>query len=472
MDKFIGRQQEQQQLADCLASGQPEFVVVYGRRRIGKTFLVRQFFNDRFDFSYVGAHHFSQEEQLENFAEALCRHGLSSIPPRLDNWREAFRHLQELLERKPKNKRKVVFIDEMPWIDTHRSDFVRALENFWNGWGAQRNDLCFIACGSSTSWMVDKIVMNQGGLHNRMTRQIYLRPFTLRETEEYLQSKQCQWDRLQTLQCYMTVGGVPYYLSKMDTRKSLAQNIDQLFFTRNAPLSMEFDELYNALFNNADKYITIVRTLASHREGLSKQEIAGLTGISGGWLTRLLTNLERCDFIMSYNKFGSRQNNTIYRLTDFYTLFYFKFIEGQNNNDEHFWAHLLQSPAISNWQGHTFEIVGLTHLQQIKQGLQIGGILAQASTWRNKDKEHHYQIDLLIDRADRIINLCEMKFSTDRFIIDKDYRQRLSDRRAWFAYETRTRKSPVITFITTFGIMPNQYADVAQSQLTMDSLFI
>lgn len=295
MNKLVGRERECQELKRAMESDRSEFVIVYGRRRVGKTFLVDQYYQGHYDFTFVGGHNLSRQRQLTSFARALKK--LSGVKPdKFADWFDAFDALEEYLDSLDASRKKVVFIDEMPWIDTQKSDFVAALENFWNGWAARRSDIVFIASGSATSWMVDNLIENQGGLHARITSSIYVRPFTLHETEEYLQRKHCKWDRYQTLQCYMIFGGIPFYLSLINAKESLVQNVDRLFFAQGGIMRNEFDELYNALFSNADLYISVVKTLAAHHDGMSRNEISKATGMTGGTLTRVLTKLERCDF--------------------------------------------------------------------------------------------------------------------------------------------------------------------------------
>ncbi|MBR6432161.1 MAG: AAA family ATPase, partial [Muribaculaceae bacterium] len=327
--RLIARKKEIAELERLYKSSNSEFVIIYGRRRIGKTFLVNQLFQDRFTFAYVGARNQSPRVQLQRFARQLQEFSGSPFIPSLANWEEAFEQLKVLIKTKPARERKVIFFDEMPWIDTPRSSFVDALEYFWNSWAAQRQDILFIACGSATSWMVDKLIKNQGGLHNRITAQIYLRPFNLGECDEFLHEHGCRWDRYTILQCYMALGGVPFYLGLLSSRESLTQNLDRLFFQKNAAMKEEFDELFNALFSHADKYIDVVKKLASKREGMLRSELIELTKLSGGGLSKVLDNLERCDFIERYSKYKSSIRNTIYRISDPYILFYFKFI--QNN---------------------------------------------------------------------------------------------------------------------------------------------
>lgn len=362
----------------------------------------------------------------------------------------------------------------MPWIDTQKSDFVAALENFWNGWAARRNDIVFIASGSATSWMVDNLIENQGGLHARITSSIYVRPFTLHETEAYLLRKHCKWDRYQILQCYMVFGGIPFYLSLINAKESLVQNVDRLFFAQGGIMRSEFDELYNALFSNADLYISVVKGLAAHHDGMSREEISKATGITGGTLTRVLTNLERCDFISRNQNFAHKVKDTIYRLVDFYTLFYYKFILPDVSGDEQWWSHHFESRQVSTWQGLTFEIVCLMHTDSIKRALGISGMATEVSSWRKAatDGQNGGQIDLVIKRADRIIHLCEMKFSKSQYRITEAYEQLLRQRLELFQSSTKTKYSLVITFVTTYGIADGLHHSLVHSEVTMEQLFI
>lgn len=473
MNRIVARTREIDTLERKFNSGKPEFVIVYGRRRIGKTFLVNNVFADRFTFSYVGARNQKPMKQLQRFAEQLKTYSGSPFAPVLNDWEEAFQALRALIENKPKEDRKVIFFDEMPWIDTPRSSFVEALEYFWNAWAAQRNDILFIACGSATSWMVNKLVKNRGGLHNRITEQIYLRPFRLGECEEYLHENECHWDRYTILQCYMALGGVPYYMNLLNPQQSLAQNIDRLFFAKNAPMREEFDELFNALYTHADKYIDVINALSGSKKGLLRAEIVEQTGQSGGRLTKLLENLERCDFIETYSQYKSSVRNTVYRICDPYTLFYFKFVDGKNTKDEHWWTNNLHSHSVESWQGFSFETICMTHLEQIKQRLGVAGISTTTGTWRalGDETEKGTQIDLVIDRADRVINLCEMKFSEAPYVITKDFEQQLRERMAIFKAKTRTRKSLATTMVTTYGVLRGIHSGIVQSEVVMDDLF-
>ena len=463
---------EQAKLQTCLESKRSEFVVVYGRRRIGKTYLVRRFFKDNYAFSFVGKHEMAREQQLIEFAKELSRYSQSPYAPNLKSWTDAFDALQRLLEASSVKGKKVVFFDEMPWMDTPKSDFVSALENFWNGWANMRDDILLVACGSATSWMVDKLLHNQGGLFNRITQKLYLRPFTLNEVEQYLDENRFGWSRYQIAQCYMILGGIPFYLTLLNPKLSLLSNIDELFFAdSHAMLRTEYNELYSTLFKRPENYLAVVKLLTERKEGFTRKEIGDKTKLGGAALTKILSDLEQCDFILSYARYGNTKNNAIYRIKDFYTLFYYKYVNGMDTKDNHRWTHLSSTPQVASWQGFSFELLCLLHLDEIKKALGIDRILNDASAWRSKQTDKNTQIDLVIERADHNINLCEMKFSTGMYVIDKDYEQKLRERMSIFSAETKTRCGLRMTMVTTYGVLPNKHSGIVNDEVLLDDLF-
>lgn len=473
---IIGREREKEQLRQCLNSDRSELVIIYGRRRVGKTFLVDEFFHKQYDFTYTGGHKLTQRVQLRYFAKALKVFSGRESLPQIDDWFSAFDLLEEYLSSLPSDRKKTVFIDEMPWIDTTRSDFTAAFENFWNGWAARRRDIVFIASGSATSWMVDNLIENQGGLHARITRRIYLRPFTLHETELYLKSRNCLWDRFQIAQCYMYFGGIPFYLSLIEPQKSLIQNVNNLCFSIGGTLTNEFNELYNALFVHSDNYITIIRLLAEHRNGVTFSTLSKKSGIDGSRLTKILTNLERCDFIMKFRYYGKKNQDSIFKLKDFFTLFYLKFIEPNIDlYDEQWWTNNSDNQSVITWQGLTFELLCITHIKQIRNALQIGGVATEVTVWFDKpDRDstnRGSQIDLIIERADRIIHLCEMKFTQGKYRITSDYEEHIRNRMELFREKTSTKKTLVNTFITTYGVADGIHKSIVHSEVCLDQLF-
>lgn len=471
--RLIARQRECNQLTESLTSDRSEFIIVCGRRRIGKTYLINQFFKGKFDFCFVGMHKAKTVVQLRNFGRMLKQYSGKNIGA-LTDWYEAFFALREYLELLPKNRKKIIFIDEMPWIDTSRSLFVNALEDFWNSWANLRNDIVLIASGSATSWIVDNLLDNQGGLHNRITRRLLLEPFTLGEVEEYLKYRDIHWVRYDILQCYMMTGGIPFYLSLLNPKLSVAQNIDELCFTKNGALRNEFFELYPALFVHADNYIKIVTLLYQNKNGLTRSEITQRTNLNGTSLTTILKNLEQCDFISKIETFEKETVN-VYKLTDFYTIFYFKFIEKNNCCDSQWWIHNLNDTSVRAWQGLCFERICFNHSQQIKKALGILGMGTKISTWKcNADKENNTQgaqIDMLIKRNDKIIHLCEIKFSEKPYNLTTDYETKLRTRMSIFESKTKNKLTLVNTFITTFGLVNKRNHSIVHSEVTIDDIF-
>lgn len=469
---LIGRIEEQLKLREAYESEYSEFVVVYGRRRVGKTFLIREQFNYKFTFAHTGLAKKNTRAQLQNFQSSLRRQGYEKAPLP-GNWLEAFDMLKELVERS-KDKRKVVFIDEMPWMDAPRSSFLTALENFWNGFASARKDVVLIACGSATSWIVKKLLKNKKGLHNRLTYRIHLQPFTLYECEQYARLRKLEMNRKQLMEAYMALGGVAYYWSLLDKTKSLALNMDELFFSRDGELREEYEELYASLYNHPDKYLTIIETLGKKKSGMTRAELVAETGlVDNGKLSEMLRDLENCGFIRKYQVIGKKSKGAVFQLVDSYTLFYFRFVRGNSINDEHFWSKSLETPAYYNWCGLAFERVCLLHSRQIKDKLGVAGIISNEYAWWIEGDEEHSgaQIDLLIDRNDGVINLCEMKYTNSPFKIDATYAASLQNKKTRFVEATETQKAIHITMISSQGIVRNAYSDEIQCQVTGNDLF-
>jgi len=472
MHTLIGRTEEKLLLQEALRSPASEMVAILGRRRIGKTFLVKQTFT-RIDFEVTGILNAPIQEQLENFRDKLCEAGAPAqeVP---GNWLQAFRQLRQWLESKRSKRKKVIFMDELPWMDTPRSRFLEALGHFWNDYAAHHNVL-IVLCGSAASWMIQKVVNSRGGLHNRITRLLQLEPFSLHETELFLQSKHIYIDRHQLAQLYMIMGGIPYYLNEVQKGQSVAQTADRVCFTKNGLLNGEFDRLFVSLFDHPDNHLQIVYALASRWKGLTRQEILDITGLSdGGSITRVLEELERSAFISTTQPFGKRKKEMLFRISDPYTLFYIHFMHKRRKGGKGTFLNLLSSPRWTSWCGYAFENICLYHLEQIKYALGIPAVYTEASGYilKGTAAESGIQIDLLLDRADRVINLCEMKFYDGPFTISKDYAARLRERKVRFRESSGTRKSTFITMITTFGLTPNAYsAELVQNQVTLDDLF-
>ena len=474
-ESFIGRNKEIQQLQNCVNSKQSQLLIVYGRRRVGKSYLINQFFEDNFDFKLVGDLQLNKEGQLLNFYNELKRK-TGKDEPIPKNWREAFWQLRDYLDAFKDEKKHIVFFDEMPWLDNQKSDFLPAFEYFWNSFGAAKNNLMFIVCGSATSWLVDKIDHNKGGLYNRQNLRMYIEPFSLHEVEEFLiKKKNINWNRYDICECYMILGGIPFYLDLLDRNLTCSQNIDNLFFVKHASLWDEFNHLYKTLFNNSEKYIKVIETISSKRIGLSRKEIVSQTKMSdNSELTKILKNLTDSGFLRAYSFFGKKKQGTFYQLSDYFTAFYLKFVKDYNGKNPDFWAHNIENSARKAWAGLTFEQLCKDHIKQIKHKLSIAGIYSEESAWYTKADYVHdgAQIDMLIDRRDRIIDVCEMKFSEKPFSIDKAYDMALRNKMGIFKTVTKTTKAVQLIMITTFGVAQNMYSNIMQAEVTADDLFV
>ena len=471
MKDIIGRKAELMRLTEYLNSEKAELVAVYGRRRVGKTFLIKRFFNEKFVFYFSGAENASKKQQLFNFSTALNKYS-GKKNPIVEDWQNAFVQLEQYLRSRKVKGRKIIFIDEAPWLDNAKSGFLSAFEYFWNSFASSQKEIFLVICGSATSWMMNHIIKNRGGLHNRVTCQILLEPFTLNETEQFLKSKKIALSRFQIAECYMILGGIPYYLEQLEKRLSLSQNIDNLFFKKNATLRDEYSKLYASLFKSPKKYMQIIEVLAKKRKGLTRDEIVKYSNISnGGGLTTMLEELELCGFISINPNFSTKKNLQLYQLTDFYSLFYLHFVKDKRGTNSDYWSSLMDTGKHNAWAGYSFELLCITHIYQIKRSLSIGGVVSFTSGWRSKDAENGVQIDFLIDRNDHIINLCEMKYSNKEFVMTKSYDENLRNKRCVFIDETKTKKSVHITMITTYGVKHNEYWHHIQSELLLDDLF-
>lgn len=470
---MIGRLKEIQLLSDTVADDRSHFVAIYGRRRIGKTFLIRETFSKRFTFQHAGIYDGTIKEQLFAFDSALKDAGFTSNK-KSHNWIEAFEKLKELI-RISTERKKIIFIDELSWMDTPKSDFIKALEHFWNGWASARTDVVLIVCTSATSWMLSNIIHNKGGLYNRLTEQIHLQTFNLSECEEFVREKGIAFTRMQILQYYMVFGGVPYYWDFLQKGFGLEQNIDRILFAKDAPLKDEFNYLYASIFKNPKAYIKIIQTLAKKKMGLTRDEIIAESGLSNsGTLTLKLDELESCGFIRKYYAFGMKAKGALYQLIDNFTIFYYSFMEDKPT-DEHFFSNQLNMPALNTWMGYAFERVVLMHINQIKAKLGIQGVLTEVNSWHCKASPDAgiigSQIDLLIVRKDQVINLCEMKYSSVEYTVtdkvDTLMRNKIHD----LQIVTKTKYAIYPTLITTYGVVDNAYSLNMQSIVTMEDLF-
>lgn len=470
---IIGREAEIKRLRKAMKSEYSEFIAVYGRRRVGKTFLIKEAYDYSFTFSHAGLARGDLRHQLAEFAKSMVLAGLAESRLKLASWSDAFFALECALAKLPVAK-KVIFLDEVPWMDTRKSNFVSALEHFWNGWCTMRKDIVLVVCGSATSWIVSKILKNHGGLHNRLTDQIWLRPFCLRECEQMSVSKGLSLSRQQILDGYMVLGGIPFYWEKLERGLSMDQNIDRLFFGPEAPFVDEFAQLYASLFKNPEGHIAVVTALGTKKCGMTREELLAATKLEdGGGVSHVLEELESCGFIRAYYAPGKKIRNCVYQLIDNFTLFYFKFMSGGRNRRAGDWLAQCVAPVRNVWNGLAFELVCLEHLSQMKRALGISGVRTAECAWRRcgTAEREGAQIDLLIQRADRCVNVCEMKYATDAYALDTEESRRIAHRRSAFIEDEAYRGSVFTTLVTPHGLVHNAAWNEVQSEVTLDDLF-
>jgi uncharacterized protein len=476
-NNIVGREDEKSMLDVISASNSAELVAVYGRRRVGKTYLIKTHLAKQINFQYSGLHGVETEVQLQHFTKALSAQLNGAIPlPVPADWFAAFDLMQSLLQKKMRQKKVIIFLDEFPWMQTVKSNFLAAFESFWNSWASTKNNIAVILCGSAASWMIQNVVRNKGGLHNRITRKIPLLPFNLYETELFLKNRGIKLNRYQITQLYMAMGGIPQYLSLIKPGLSTTQIIDKECFSKNGFLYNEFTDLYRALFDNADRYIKVIRALATKPMGMTRNDIIKTCKLqSGGSTTSLLEELSSSGFITPYIPFGRKIKDSLYMLTDEYSLFYLKFIEPNKVSGKGAWLKISETPSWKTWSGLAFETLCYKHTPAIKIALGIPGIYSEQSSWKSKGSKTGggSQIDMIIDRRDNSINICEMKFYSNPFSVDKKYAAALQQKLFAFKEQTKTRKHLILTLLTTFGLHANEHSiGLVDNQIGMNDLFV
>jgi uncharacterized protein len=459
MSVIIGRLQEQEQMNQLLQSPKAVFLAMYGRRRIGKTYLIKNVFEKDIIFYHTAKSNSGITTQLQNWHTTLTEYGTCKKPPL--TWADAFAELKKLIT-KSKRKKKVVFLDEIPWLDTTNSDFLPTLEHFWNGWCSHQTDVVLVVCGSSSSWIINKLINNHGGLHNRITHSINLQPFTLAECKDYFAMRKANYVPAQIIEAYMSVGGIAYYLDQFNIKKSVTQNINDLFFKDGAILNREFTNLYASLFKKPEKYIAIILGLATKKRGLTREELIKTTKLTnGGTTTKMLAELEDARFIRTYHSIGKKNKQKLYQLIDLYTLFYMQFVANHNKLNSKYWLQINNTSTQNAWAGYAFEMVCLQHIDLIKKALGIDGILTNTGVWVGNGA----QIDLVIERSDKAITIIEIKHSQSKYIITKAYAAKLQAKLDAFRQQTNTRKAVSLCMITTNGLADNAYSYMPLHQL-------
>lgn len=488
MKILASRENQVRLLEQVWQSKKAELLVLYGRRRIGKTHLIRYFFSlqkqSGIYFELTGLKQGTLQQQLNNFAEkfsAVFYSGLAIKPP--SNWHDAFNLLQQEIDKTPKKQKFVLFLDELPWLATKKSGLLDELDYFWNSKWSLHNNLIVVLCGSAASWMLDKIINAKGGLHNRLTRKLLLKPFTLKQTEEFLLANQCKKTRKQILDLYMVLGGVPLYLQQVKRQHSAAQNIQQICFNENGLLYAEFENLYQALFQYHEKYIDIVRTISKRHYGIaSDQLLKALKQKSGGRFFKRLIELESAGFIKKYHSLDtSKKGVDYYRTSDEFSNFYFCWLEHYLQKQatfsaKNYWLTRLNTPIYASWAGYTFENICFKHSNNIARALGIDQVASQISTWQTRtqqgSKQNGAQVDLIFDREDGIITLCEIRYSKNDIVLTKEQARQLAQKVTVFEENFPTKKQVSLVLITVSGLKENIWSeDLIDQVITLDDLF-
>ena len=457
---MIGRKPHIKKMHRLLQSKQSEFLALTGRRRVGKTYLIDQIYKKNICFSITGIQNGTYKEQLLNFSNKLAQYTKSPFITSIETWQIAFIQLTKYLKSLPANKKHVIFLDELPWINTTRSKFLQFLAHFWNDYVSKQSNFILVICGSASSWLVKKVINDKGGLHNRITEVIKLKPFTISETKSFLESKKLNFSKSGIVQLYMAMGGIPYYLENINKGESVNTAIERICFSENGILKQEYNNLYKALFENAKLHESIIKALATSKQGLSRKEIISKSKVkSGGPYDRTMEELIVCGFVEEYIPYGKNKKGSLYRLLDEYSVFYHRFIKPNKKYSKGLWSTIMNSQSYKIWSGYAFEAICMRHVDEIKQALNIGAVYTEFSSFRKvADKNSKgFQIDLIIDRQDQAINICEIKYYTSKFKVTKSYAEELEERKLLFREATKTKKQIFTTLITNQPIISNQY---------------
>ncbi len=478
---IIGREEEIKQLERLLSTSKSEFVAIYGRRRVGKSYLVEEVYKDKITFRAIGSFIKANDEktykqtQLDHFYESLLDIGMAEDTPRPTNWREAFRLLKIQLEG-IRTKRRVIFLDELPWLaGPQSSEMIAELGYFWNSWADRQRNVVLVVCGSATSWMLDNVIRDYGGLYGRLTGTIRLLPFTLRECEAYFKNRGFHLSRYEIAVAYMAFGGIPYYLDRIDNEKNLSENIDDFFFKDEKRIHQEFRDVYTGLYATSERYLDIVKALGSRFYGMTRRELASAVGIElGGTFSKILDNLHESGITREYPRYGKERVETVYQLKDFFSIFYLHFIQGKGT-DAGNWRTVQRTPTFYTWAGNTFEMLCIEHLQQMKEKLRIATI-NRNYCWKGAAPSGELcQIDLVLEwKGERTDYLCEMKFSEHEFTIDKQYEKELGNKIYAFLNSKQHTKTHSIqlVMVTTNGVIRNEHSKDVNQQIILDDFFV
>ena len=493
---MIGRKKEIKLLNEICDLEESSLVAIYGRRRIGKTYLVNHMFKkyrqDCLFFEFTGAYDGDKRGQIDNFIDQVYEWFYVEPSFEIKSWSDAFRFLKRTIDKEIKkrdsNEKVIVFLDEVPWIDrSNKGGFLSALGYFWNTWCEPRENVVLILCGSNSSWIRDKILKNaRGSLYQRVTHQISMYPFDLKETKAYLlEQKGFMIDNKTVTDIYMIFGGVAKYLSFLNPNESSAENIDRVFFSIHGSMYREYDELFSSLFaDKSDYYKSVIELLCTRRSGFSLSDISkAFNEKLGGKLRLAIAELEECGFIKGLSKYGNSVRGVNYMIVDPYILFHHKWIKGFSRNDiatlpNNYWLHKSSSQSYAVWSGYAFEIVVMVNIRLYLNAIGRLGFFSGVYHWQHMAKsedEQGAQIDMVVNYGNNIFDILECKYYNSEYVISKEYAKNIKNKLSMFkkyGLYSKQKSELRLVFLTSYGVKMNAEAHSLNiSRVCLDDLF-
>lgn len=413
MKRFVGRELELKKLRAIGEADEPSIVVVYGRRRVGKTELLEQAFRHRNILKFEGIEGLSEKDQYANAMRQLAKYVGEDLLTKVQitSWSEFF----DLVARYTKEGTWTIYLEELQWLANYESKLLSELKYAWDNQFRRNPKLLLILCGSAPSFMLEKVVHSKA-LYNRSQHEIHLQELSISETKLFLKNRS---DR-EIFNAYLSVGGIPEYLKWVDKESSVFQGLCTHAFTSGSFFSREFEKIFTSSLANNKHYREIIETL-SRCKFLSREELAEkLKLTSGGTLSILLTDLEKCGFISKYCPYNlSNSSNVIrYAIADNYLHFYFNFIRPiqskiENGDYNEVPQSAIKMDSYAKWLGFAFERWCRKYSRVIAKILGFSGVQYRSGAYFSRatnKKDPGYQIDLVFDRADKVYTICEMKY--------------------------------------------------------------
>jgi AAA+ ATPase superfamily predicted ATPase len=408
MKQFIGRKVEIAQLTALIDLPRPSIAVIYGRRRVGKSELIRHVTQGKNVLSFEGLEGQPKHKQIKNFLFQLSAQ--SNIREKnISDWPDALILLRTLTQ----DGQWIIILDEFQWMANYQNELVSVIKMIWEKYLSQNPDLTLILCGSIASFMKSK-VLKSSALYGRTDYELNLHELNLSEISEFFPGKGSD----EVIDTAMLVGGIPKYLELISEYPSLYDALEPLAFSQDGFFKTEYDRLFASHFGKKPIFMKIIQTLATNPYGLTTGKLAKEMQVaSGGTLCHQLDDLESAGFLHSIIPFDKPEGSKLrkYILMDAYVRFYHSIIRGSMKEttppNTQFHA-IMSSPRYAAWAGMAFEFLCMRHHKEISRILGFHGIPYTAGPFfqRKTLDTPGVQIDLLFERSDKILVLCEMKY--------------------------------------------------------------